>query len=496
MRKHILSLGHDSLVYGIGSVAQRMAGIITLPIYARVFAPGQLADIELATATYSLLAGVLDLGLTSAFIRSFFDFGDDPEGTTERQLIVSTAFTVILANTLLIASVFVLFKGFVNGIVFVHANHERLVLLVGLMIPPGMVAWLTSQLLRVGRRRRAFVILTGSGSIVTLALGPALILGFHLGLQAVLIGQLAGFTLSAVYGVWVTRRWLKLRFSRAHLVQMLKYGLPFLPTAAAFWAVSLIDRFMIERLSSLNQLGQYAVAYRVTSLIPMLLFGFSTAYGPFIMRLWSDDPDLEKRVRGRTFTYVAIIISFVAVVLSLFAREIVDVVAPSYHLAYKAVGLILIGICSYGLCSVLGAGMSLTRKTYWNMAFSAVGAAVNIGLNVFLIPVYGMVGAAFATAVGYGVITLLYYLNGQRIYHTPYEGKKVLGTMALAVVAGAFGRIAYPNEATALLVKAAVVVAFLVAIVALGIVRSPRMPGWRRWRSWVGIPREDRMLGR
>jgi O-antigen/teichoic acid export membrane protein len=496
MRKYILSLGRDSLVFGVGSVAMRLSGILALPIYARVFAPAQLADLELAMAAFQLLMAVLDLGLISAFLRSFFDYGDDPEGMTQRQRIVSTAFIVVLANAVLVAVAFIVFRDLAARIIFVHPSGEiPLVVLTGLLLPPSMLALLTAQLMRACRERRTFVIAAALGSLITLMIGPVLVLAFHMGVEAVLIGNFAGAVAAAVYGVWVTRRWLLPRFSTGFLSEMLKYGLPFLPTAAAFWALSLVDRFMIARMSSLNQLGQYAVANRVTYVLPLLLTGFTLAYGPFIMRLWSEDPELERKVRGRTLTYVTVVIAFVGVALSLFAKEIIDIVAPSYHVAFQAVGLLLVGITASCICSVLGAGMSLTRKTYWNMLMAGIGAAVNIGLNFILIPSVGMVGAAAATAAGYGVIVTLYYANAQRLYHTPYELKKVLTAVAIAVPAGALGIVSYPNLATAVAVKVGVLLAFLVALVATGVIDLPsgvQAARPLRPRSWTGAFRRVR----
>ncbi|HEY3727757.1 MAG TPA: oligosaccharide flippase family protein [Solirubrobacteraceae bacterium] len=477
MRKHILRLGHDSLIYGLGSVGRRLAGIITLPLYARAFGPKEFANLELAVATYSLLGGVVDLGLTSAFVRSFFDYGKDREGIRGRRLVVSTSFSVIFGSSFFLATALVVFRDFAARVIFVHPGEAeiQLVVLVAAMIPLGEAAILTAQLMRVCNERRSFVISTVVGSVITLAVGPVLVFGLHTGVQGVLVGQLAGFIASAAYGAVIARRWLRLRFSRTRLAEMLRYGLPFLPTAAAFWALALLDRFMIARLSGLGQLGEYAVANRVTAPIPLILFGFATAYSPFILQLWKENREMELAVRGRTLTYVTVVIACVAVALSLFAREIIAVVAPSYHTAYKAVGLLLLGIGSYGLCSVIAAGMSITRKTYWNMLFSGIGAGVNLGLNFLLIPAYGMIGAAAATAVGYGVITLLYYANAQRIYRTPYEPSKILATVALAIPAGALGLVAYPNIAVALLVKGAVLLAFPAALVAVGIIPLQRL---------------------
>ena len=58
------------------------------------------------------------------------------------------------------------------------------------------------------------------------------------------------------------------------------------------------------------------------------------------------------------------------------------------------------------------------------------GAAVNIGLNVLLIPRYGMVGAAIATLVAYVALLLGMTLYSQRVYPVPYQWRRVLTARA------------------------------------------------------------------
>jgi O-antigen/teichoic acid export membrane protein len=99
-----------------------------------------------------------------------------------------------------------------------------------------------------------------------------------------------------------------------------------------------------------------------------------------------------------------------------------------------------------------------------------------------LIPAWGMLGAAAATAIAYSIISFLYYYKGQRLYPTPYEPRKVLVTIALALPACALGAVAYPQVGLALVLKSLILAGFAVALVTLEII-DQREIRWARERA-------------
>src|SRR4051812_562340 len=108
-----------------------------------------------------------------------------------------------------------------------------------------------------------------TGAAAAIAVGITAVTVFDAGVEGALLGQIAGFALAAIYGWWTVRHRLSLRFSTKHLRTMLAFGLPILPTVTAFWVVAMIDRYMLEKLSTASELGQYALANRITSVMPM-----------------------------------------------------------------------------------------------------------------------------------------------------------------------------------------------------------------------------------
>lgn len=245
---------------------------------------------------------------------------------------------------------------------------------------------------------------------------------------------------------------------------MLAYGLPLVPMALAIWALTLIDRLLLGWLSDLSEVGQYAVANRISGVLFLLVTGFALAFGPYVLSIYSEDPDLEKVVRGKVLTYVTIGLSLGALCLTLFAREVLLVVAPGFGQAYKAVGPLTLGILAFGISSVVVAGISISRRTIYLALLAAIGVVVNVGLNLALIPPFGMLGSAVATAVAYASLTFLHYRVAQRLYPTPYEPRNVLIVVALAMALGTLGVVAVGPILLALAIKSLAVVTFLVAL--------------------------------
>jgi O-antigen/teichoic acid export membrane protein len=192
--------------------------------------------------------------------------------------------------------------------------------------------------------------------------------------------------------------------------------------------------------------------------------GFALAFGPYIFSIYSEDRDLERTVRAQALRYVTIGLTTAGLVLALFARELIDVLAPAFDQAYEVVGLLALAVVLFGISTVAVAGISYARRTGVLAGVTLAAAIVNIGLNFVLIPPFGMIGAALANLAAYLLLAALYYVIAQRIYPTPYEPEKLLIVVGLASAFGILGLVPIHPLAAALVIKAAAVVAFLVLL--------------------------------
>ncbi len=347
---------------------------------------------------------------------------------------------------------------------FGRPGEGRLVVVIAASVPALNTWRYVSEAMRVRLQAFSYLATAVIAATITTALAVVGVVALGWRVQGVFFAALVGNVAAAVYGMFVVRRALAGRFSNFELGRMLRYGLPLVPATVAAWALALVDRIILSRLGSLAQVGQYAIANRLASLLLIGLTAFLFALTPYLLSIYSEDPAQEKAARARTLTYLTFILSFSGLVLTLFARELIDVLAPRFHEAYKAVGPLMLGAIGYGLVSLLTTGFSIARKTGRLALMAVAAAALNIGLNFALIPPWGIVGAAVATAVAYLALTAAYYVVSQRVYHTPYEGGKIVTMLVLASGLGVLGVVPLGPEGVAVAVKLLAVAAFLAGL--------------------------------
>lgn len=228
-------------------------------------------------------------------------------------------------------------------------------------------------------------------------------------LAALLVSEAAGLSLVYLFA----RRLVRFRVAvdlaewRGLLASAAPVGASLLLTAI----VNRIDFVMLERMSSLDAVGLYGAAYRVTNMLEKFpLFVMATIY-PIMSQLAAADPARLRAVYRKTVVHLAAIGLPLGVVVTIAAPHLL---AFLFGEPYREAGgaLRYLVWATVGLYVALAGGNVLISigRPRASLAALVVGAGANVGLNLVLIPSRGIEGAAMATAISFAlvlVITLL-----------------------------------------------------------------------------------------
>jgi len=125
--------------------------------------------------------------------------------------------------------------------------------------------------------------------------------------------------------------------------------------------------------------------------------------------------------------------------LGLFAREILIVlVDPSFHQA-GAIVMLLSPACVMMQLYIFFPGMFLAKKTWLQLGVQAATALVNIGVCLWLIPLYGFVGAALGHLAAAVFFCAAWAYSSQQHYRIPVEWRVLAGGVVLYVALVAMG---------------------------------------------------------
>lgn len=465
MSSQVKSIFKHSSVYSLGNILGKVVSFIMLPIYTHYLTPSDYGVIELLTLSVSLITMLISLRLTSALPRFYYGM---EEG--KRKTLVSTMLICSLALSALFA--FVLFQGrfLISEIVFKTPDKGAYFGLVFVSMVFEIASQIAFTYLRVLERSGLFVLL----SILQLFLGLSFNILFVVWFKYEIFGVLYSMVLSnglifLVLQAFAFSR-VGFRIDRGMLRQILSYSLPLLPASAAVFVLNMGDRFLLSRFVDTAEIGVYSLGYKFGVLLGVFVGGpFLQAWEPKRVQLYEHDPD-AKKIFSTMFVYVFTLLVFGALGISVFIREIVAVMAaPSYFRAGAITPFVVFGYVFYTIFYVLDVGIMVSKTTYWYSVCNLSAAAVNVGLNLILIPRYGIQGAAIATAASFMVLPVMGYFISQRYYPMRYEFGRALkvGLLGLAFYLGSL-YLPPVRLPLAIAMKVALLAAFPVVLRYLG----------------------------
>jgi O-antigen/teichoic acid export membrane protein len=431
-------LTRDSFIYGIGGLVSRFLAVLLLPLYTSYVSPGDYGRIEILTSAMAVAVVVLRGGANFGFIRFYFL---DKEPEYRRRLVRTVFWAQMTYSTLALVICIVLAHEIAGWFGVTRDGPDLQGSGTSLVIATGILLWANvnyaqiTNLFRAEQRSVAFSIATLANIGITVPLTVILVVVYKEGPLGIIVGNFSGTLLIYLVLLAYRREQLGLQFDGKLLRAVNRFGLPLIAAGLALWVTNFGDRLMLSKLLHgsyrLTEVGQYSLANKISSAMVLLFTAFQIAWPAFAYSI--DDEKAAKRAYSYVLTYLMFIAAWVAVGLSLFAPWIVHVLAHKhgYWPADTAIPALAFSSVFYAGYTVVTIANGRTRQTQFNWVAATLAATLNFTLNLWLIPAYGMLGAAYATLAAYALLMVVRTWNAQRTYPVAYQWRRV-GVLLLA----------------------------------------------------------------
>ena len=429
-------LGKHSAIYGLGGLVSRILAVLLLPLYTRYLTPSDYGKVETLIALTTVGGIVLRFGIHSAFFRFYFD-SPDPAA---RRLVLRTSFwfTMAMATAGLIGGL--LLAAPISDVLFGSSDDSELVMAAFVGLWAGMNYEQLTSLFRVEERSVAFVTASLANIFLTIGATLLLVVALDKGPIGVIVGNFTGTLIVYAVLIGYRREQLGLQFDHGLLREMNRFGVPLIPTALFLWVTNFSDRLFLVRLADTTEVGLYSVGVRIASAMVLLLTAFRLAWPAFAYSI--DDDNEARRTYAYVLTYLVALTTWVATTLALLSPWIVDwIAAPDFAESSRVVGPLAFAAVAFGGYIVVAIGIGRAKRTQFNWVVTGAAALVNIGLNLLLIPDYGMMGAAIATIAAYSTMFVGMTWWAQRIYPVPYQWRRVATAAAVGLALVAVGKL-------------------------------------------------------
>src|SRR5512133_1689372 len=119
--------------------------------------------------------------------------------------------------------------------------------------------------------------------------------------------------------------------------------------------------------------------------------------------------------------------------ITLFIDVFKIVIGPEYHSGLTVVPSVLMANLFLGIYFNLSLWYKLSDKTWMGALIGGIGAILTIGFNIWLIPLMGYMGSAYAVLICFVLMTVISYIVGQKYYRVEYDLKRIMLYFGIAV---------------------------------------------------------------
>jgi len=468
MFEQLKRLFRNSAIYTAGNILNRATALISMPVLTRYLVPAEYGILSVVSALIAALAFIYHLGLRASATRFYYDLDSE----AERKSYFSTLFFFLIGTAALLTTLLVIFGDAIlapllKGEVPFHPYMS--VALVTLVF--GAFGSLPSVLMRVKEQAPLFVTVEFARAMGILVLSILFVVVGGLGALGPLLASLAVTACAAVYFAYYLRPYLGLNFHWAAIRQSLHFGIPTISERMCWWVLNASNRLWLLQYASLSAAGIYAVSHSMGVALQLVGGSINSAWTPFFYAVARDQTKQEARqMFSYTTTYYILAVVFFGLALAIFGREVFRILASERYLAgLPVIPWVLAAAIFETLYDIPSRGLYLMKRTQLLPLIMVVTAGVTTALNFILIPRWGMLGAAWATLVGYAILLLVTFSVSQRVYFVPYQYARI-GKIFLAAGAISAGALWLSPAAliAGLLVKAAALACFPLVLYAIG----------------------------
>ncbi len=436
MFKKILTLFKQSIIFGMGTVFERLLSFLMVPLFTNTLSKDEFGIYVLWISYIVLASPFFLLGHNSAIIR-FYAASDDER---ERRTIFSTSFWTVLFVSSVLSVIGLLFAPPLSRWLFdAQVTPAVTWYLFGVLFFDALNL-LGLNLLKAENRAMSFALISILTGLAIPILTIYLIVYLKMGVEGVLLATLFVTILKFII-LWpiAFQKRIQLVFSVTIFKELTHFGLPFIPTILGASLMVSLDRIFLKYFFDTATAGVYGAGCRIAMVLSLLIKAFQFAWEPFIASSYQekDAPVLY----GKIFTYFALITTLFFVFMTLFVQDIVRLnfgkytfLGKEYFESISIIPVIMLGSLFYGFFLNFIPGVYVRKKSIYFPVITGIAALINLVLNWLLIPVYAMQGAAWSTVVAYLIMMIGMYLVNQRLFPVPYEYGRL---MKLFLIAGA-----------------------------------------------------------
>ena len=413
----------NSFIYLLPIIAGSILPFVALSIFTRILTREDYGVLALAQIYAIFVSGLSNFGMTAAYDRNYFQYRSN---SLETAKLLYSILLFVMLNFLYLACLTFVFRETLSKLIIGSPEHGNILFWAFCAQFFTGASYYYLSYFKNSETARDFAIYTIAISIINFIISVLLVAWLRIGVIGLVYAQLcSGAIIFSVLSYRFTII-LKPSFSKLIFIESLKISYPLTPRIFLGVISTQFDKYMIGLLATVGGVGIYSIGQKVSNAIFIFMTAIQNVFSPQVYKKMFDLKEKGGEVIGKyltPFTYVCISI---ALLVSLFAEEIISTLTPpSYH---GAIDIVIILSMFYGFLffgKLNGNQLIFTKKTHITSLLTMMSIALNVGFNIPFIMKWGAIGAAWGTLSAGLISGCISFMVSQHYYEIKWEYKKI-----------------------------------------------------------------------
>jgi O-antigen/teichoic acid export membrane protein len=393
--------------FALGSLGAGALGFVTLPLMAWFFSTEDVGRLAMLQVTVSVAVILLALGQDSAYLREYHEHKPGARGILFQRAVTPGLVLFSIGGACLVA-----FDQSLPSVLVFGLEEMWLGAFIVLILFLAFVIRFLALPLRMEERGIAF----SASQVVPKALFLSLIVFYvtwepYPGINGIVGAQAVALSMTVILLVWLRSRTDAVVREGEQPVRvistgkMLSFGLPLLIGGLAYFGMIALDKVFLRVFTSFSELGVYSVAASFAAGAGLVSGIFSMLWGPTMYK-WAAKGQPLDRVDRVSEDVLALVVGLF-LVAGIGSSLLTTLLPPEYEMVQFLFPALLTVPLFYMLTETASVGLAIQRKPQLSMVSALAALGLNGLLNWILIPRFGVVGAAAATAISLWVFLVL-----------------------------------------------------------------------------------------
>ncbi len=421
MKERISKLNFElltgTLLYGFSGFFNVLIFFLLLPVFTRYLSPYDFGIIETFTVIVTLLTGIIIAGENIILVKEYFNL--DGQGRTK--YIENALGFVFLTGFFILVLFFIIssVSGFLPNILKIDNNLIFWSIIVS--ISSAAISILLT-LFQAERKVKFFSLFVNAQALCDMGLSLCLIIVFKMQWE----GRITGLAASSLFFLILTlfllrKRKVSMRWPDNYARAIFISAPPFVLAHTSGWINEMVNKIMINNIWGVDATGVYSIGFRFGLVVLLVQEAFGKVWFPFFYENIKENSIRHNRIIVRnTYFYIAGLVVFSLLYGFLGKKLLYLFVDKKFYAAGDFVFLISMSYCLYGVWKIFIGYLIYKEKIRVYSNIVVVVAFLNIILNYFFLKSMGLMGAAWATFISFGLGAVLAVFFAVKSHRMPW----------------------------------------------------------------------------